>query len=200
MFIRLVARANARARMCVLCACNPRCVNNGGSIPARIGEFHGAAREREREREREHEGTDNSLTAGRRRKQRGAARARSCLACVAYACACMQTRRMGRRDDGRQCTRGTGIRTRGISMTIGGRESEASRGGRVEERGAGTSDSNYVELRADKRPIRWPARGACRGIARAVTLLPIAYRPRSGVMVQPSDTVRYDTAAIRLRR
>jgi len=91
--------------------------------------IHRSEREKEREREREtlkserEEGRDGRFPVkGKGRKERRAARARlrvaqaSCLAHRLRTYVYMQTHHMGRRDDGRQSTRGTeakgGIRTR----------------------------------------------------------------------------------------
>lgn len=72
--------------------------------------------------------------------------------------------------EGRRDARG-----RGFGSGAGGRPAAEEK-----RKGVGTSDSNYLELRADNRPIRRGPRGfSCRAIAHAVTLLPIAYRPRT---------------------
>lgn len=80
---------------------------------------------------------------------------------------------MGRRDDGRQSTRGIeakgGIRTRGRAREDA-RGRRAGADGRSDDwrrkKGVGTSDSNYLELRADDRPI--PPAGP-RGFSRRAT-------------------------------
>lgn len=79
-------------------------------------------------------------------------------------CVYMQTRRMERRDDGRQTTRGTEAKRwnknkRKSEGRTKGRRGRTRADGRRRKKGVGTSDSNYLELRADSRPIRRPVHG-----------------------------------------
>jgi hypothetical protein len=102
---------------------------------------------------RKHQETDSSLGAGRGRKQRGTARARYAAASRASLTRVRVYAKAPHGATGRRPTVYTGHRNknrRGIRRE-GERDLAVAKGGRG---GAGTSDSNYVELRADKRPIR----------------------------------------------
>lgn len=123
--------------------------------------------ERERKDSRNLKDGHSPLTEGKGRKEKEESHARArprstCLAHRLRTCVYMQTRRMGRRDDGpTEYTRQPRSKGRNKNKKKGKRARREGESGRVKADGRGggeeegvenTSDSNYLELRANDPP------------------------------------------------